>query len=56
LIKSADWLIDLGPEAGADGGQLLWNGTPEMVVQYAQRAASRLEQSTQLGREALAPV
>jgi len=29
VIKSADWLIDLGPEGGAGGGQLLYAGLPE---------------------------
>lgn len=29
VIKSADWVIDLGPEGGAGGGTLLYSGTPE---------------------------
>lgn len=29
VIKSADWVIDLGPEAGIDGGHLVYEGTPE---------------------------
>ena len=33
MIKSADWLIDLGPEGGAGGGLLLAQGTPEQVAQ-----------------------
>jgi excinuclease ABC subunit A len=32
VIKSADWVIDLGPEGGAAGGQLLAEGTPEQVA------------------------
>ena len=32
LIKCADWIIDLGPEGGENGGQLLASGTPEEVV------------------------
>ena len=29
VIKSADWIMDLGPEGGEDGGQLIFSGTPE---------------------------
>ncbi len=32
LIKCADWIIDLGPEGGDNGGQLLAVGTPEEIV------------------------
>lgn len=32
VIKSADWLIDLGPEGGRDGGHIVFQGTPEAVV------------------------
>lgn len=32
LIKCADWIIDLGPEGGENGGQLLATGTPEEIV------------------------
>jgi len=32
LIKCADWIIDLGPEGGENGGQLLATGTPETIV------------------------
>lgn len=35
VIKTADWIIDLGPEAGAGGGQIVVQGTPEDVVAYA---------------------
>src|ERR1044072_398398 len=31
VIRSADWLIDLGPEAGDGGGELLYEGTPEGI-------------------------
>jgi len=32
IIKCADWLIDLGPEGGLNGGHLLFEGTPEDLV------------------------
>jgi excinuclease ABC subunit A len=32
VIKSADWVIDLGPEGGASGGQIVAQGTPEQIV------------------------
>ena len=33
VIKNADWVLDLGPEGGAAGGQLIASGTPEQVAQ-----------------------
>ena len=37
VIKSCDWVIELGPEAGDEGGTLVCAGTPEEVVAYAKR-------------------
>ena len=33
VIKTADYLIDLGPEGGDNGGQIVFSGTPEELVQ-----------------------
>jgi excinuclease ABC subunit A len=32
VIKTADWIIDLGPEGGPDGGRIVAQGTPERVA------------------------
>ncbi|MEJ2568192.1 MAG: excinuclease ABC subunit A, partial [candidate division WOR-3 bacterium] len=32
VIKCADWIIDLGPEGGAEGGELIGEGTPEEIA------------------------
>ena len=34
VFAEADYLLDIGPEAGADGGQLVANGTPEQVAKH----------------------
>jgi excinuclease ABC subunit A len=32
VIKSADWIIDMGPEGGEKGGQVVGAGTPEQIL------------------------
>jgi excinuclease ABC subunit A len=35
VIKTADWIVDLGPEGGDEGGHIVAQGTPEAVAQVA---------------------
>lgn len=34
VIRCADWVIDLGPQAGRDGGQLVFEGSPRALIDY----------------------
>ncbi|QLK87861.1 excinuclease ABC subunit UvrA [Arsenophonus endosymbiont of Aphis craccivora] len=36
VIKTADWIVDLGPEGGIGGGEILFAGTPEQIVKCKQ--------------------
>jgi excinuclease ABC subunit A len=38
VIKTADWIIDLGPEGGNDGGRVIATGTPEDVARQADKS------------------
>nr|WP_315183090.1 excinuclease ABC subunit UvrA [uncultured Flavobacterium sp.] len=41
LIKCADWIIDLGPEGGENGGKLLAVGTPEQIVKTKESGTGK---------------
>ncbi|MBP6759989.1 MAG: excinuclease ABC subunit UvrA, partial [Flavobacterium sp.] len=41
LIKCADWIIDLGPEGGENGGQLLAEGTPEEILKIKKSVTAK---------------
>lgn len=41
VIRSADWLIDLGPEAGDDGGRVVFSGTPEDLIAFSDTQTAR---------------
>ncbi|HMV55436.1 MAG TPA: hypothetical protein PKC15_17035, partial [Rhodocyclaceae bacterium] len=41
VIKTADWLVDLGPEGGDGGGRIIATGTPEQVAQVAESHTGR---------------
>jgi len=41
VIRCSDWIIDLGPEGGDKGGQIVVTGTPEEVVTHPTSYTSR---------------
>ncbi|MGB0716608.1 MAG: excinuclease ABC subunit UvrA, partial [Phycisphaerae bacterium] len=50
VIKTSDWVIDLGPEAGAAGGEILVEGTPERVASFkASHTGAALKPVLSLG-------
>ena len=50
VIKTADWVIDMGPEAGEEGGYIVVAGTPEDVVAHTQGRGERGEGREESGR------
>jgi excinuclease ABC subunit A len=54
VIRCADWVIDLGPEGGPAGGQLIAQGTPEQVAQVESSHTGRFVRA-KLGLAAAAP-
>jgi excinuclease ABC subunit A len=53
VIKSADWIIDLGPEGGEKGGQVVVCGTPEQVIRNKKSYTARaLEKVMRTGKVA----
>ena len=51
VIKSADWIVDLGPEAGDDGGEVVGAGTPEQIANIDESHTGKFLRSA-LGRRA----
>jgi len=41
VVKSADWVIDIGPEGGKEGGQVLFEGTPEKLIKNNKSETAR---------------
>ena len=57
IIKTADWVIDLGPEAGGDGGRIVAEGTPEEIAAYsASKQVARRKAARSYTGELLAPI
>ena len=45
VIKTADWIIDVGPEAGEEGGQIVCAGTPEDIVAHSKSSGKKSRSS-----------
>ena len=41
VVKTADWIVDMGPEGGSGGGQILVTGTPEQVAAHPESHTAR---------------
>jgi excinuclease ABC subunit A len=56
VIKSADWVVDLGPEGGDEGGEVIVEGTPEDLLEAADRSYTGEYLRHVLGSDRQAPV
>ncbi|MFX0151031.1 MAG: excinuclease ABC subunit UvrA, partial [Candidatus Hodarchaeota archaeon] len=52
VIKTADWIIELGPEGGDDGGEILASGTPEEIARIECPTGTYLREILQTGATA----
>ncbi len=50
IIKNADWIIDMGPEGGNKGGRVMFEGTPQQLLDCEQSLTSAYLRSEVLGR------
>ena len=46
VIKTADWIVDLGPEGGSGGGEIIATGTPEQVAKIKKSHTGRFLKET----------
>ncbi len=53
VIKCADWIIDMGPGAGVDGGQLVFAGTPEDLAACATAKQTGMQEQTPIPATAI---
>ena len=56
VIKTADWIVDLGPEGGDRGGRIIAQGTPEKVAATPGSATGRVPRARAARREPLVPL
>ena len=52
VIKTADWIIDLGPEGGDGGGEIVAAGTPEDIVKVKRSYTGQFLEPVLARREA----
>ncbi len=55
VIKCADWIIDMGPGAGVDGGQVVFAGTPEDLASRGEKKRTRKQKRATAMESATAP-
>ena len=49
VIKQTDWIIDIGPEGGKNGGKVVFQGTPkEMITTSQSLTAKNIRETTEL--------
>ncbi|PHS18474.1 MAG: excinuclease ABC subunit A [Blastopirellula sp.] len=53
MIKQADWVIEMGPEAGAEGGQVVVYGTPEDMVEHSKDYQAATKKRKKAGKPLL---
>jgi excinuclease UvrABC ATPase subunit len=41
VVASADWIIDMGPGAGADGGRVVFEGTPRELLKAGESLTAK---------------
>ncbi|HNB48414.1 MAG TPA: excinuclease ABC subunit A, partial [Chitinophagales bacterium] len=41
VIKCADWIVDLGPKGGEEGGHLVFQGTPENLIKNTESVTAK---------------
>jgi excinuclease ABC subunit A len=51
VIKQADWIVDLGPEGGEAGGELIATGTPEEIAAVDESYTGQFLRGVLAGRE-----
>ena len=49
VVKVADWVVDLGPEGGEAGGQVVFSGTPEDLAKNKKSETARFLKAEMYG-------